>query len=104
MPVDHTIDELLTKLESLQLQEATIIEQIKKLREKENNNIDQSFRSIDVGSRVYVVNGPIKRNLTSPTSAKDRVGTVIKVTEKRVQLTTDNGVTAWRAHKNVRPE
>lgn len=97
---EPSIDELVKQLEELQLQEALVIERIKRIREKEQQSAKPERPNLDVGSRVRIIN-PTRRNITSPISVKDKFGTVTKVTDKRVFFTTDNGVNTRRDRKNL---
>jgi hypothetical protein len=104
MSNELTIDALIKDLEELQLQEAAIIRLIKNLREREEREIQAEHRTpapITVGSRVRILNKPTKWNLGSPVSAKDRLATVTKITDRRVYIKTDNGVVTWRDRRNL---
>lgn len=102
MSSESNIDKLVHELEQLQLREATIIKQIKKIRERQQQEATTTGQELSIDSRVRIINKPAKPTLTSPVSPKDWTGTVTNVTTTRVYLTTDNGVETWRARKNVR--
>jgi hypothetical protein len=103
MSSEQTIDELVHELEALQIREANIIKQIKKIREKQQREVGvgTTAQVLTTGCRIRVLNKPTKPSLTAPASPRDKVGTVTSITTARVYFTTDNGVNTYRAHKNV---
>lgn len=122
----ESINELIFKLEDLQLQQAQVVEQIKQARARDKQSrlrviIPNSFassapqavspfapllpthsssRAFRIGSRIEITN-KVGLRLGPTPSAQDRRGTVTKVTNSRVYFTTDNGQNTWRAHKNL---
>lgn len=103
----QTVDELLQRLERLRIEEDQVIRQLLAARAQEtadaatSESDTTSTREFRVGDRVRIVNavrGPIGR----PVNEGDRVGTVTKVTRKRVFLLTGNGGTTNRAPTNLR--
>jgi len=107
MPTE-SVDELITELEKLKVQEASVVARLKQARERERRNSssagategnEEVFR---VGDRVRItnrINPPLSR--FGRNYRLDRLGTVTRVTATRVYLITDSGWETWRAHKNV---
>jgi hypothetical protein len=81
---EESVDELIRQLETLRIQEDTLLRQIIQARARES----QQRQDTD---------GLIGR----PVTDRDRVGTVTKITRKRVFLQTDNGVNTNRAPENL---
>jgi hypothetical protein len=63
-----------------------------------DSTVRDTFR---VGDRVEITN-KVRRLFNRTPTNKDRSSTVIKVSEKRIDLITDNGTETWRAPHNLR--
>ena len=88
------VDTLLRRLQDLRIQEDDIIRRIEVARADEA----ETARPFAVGDRVKILNNVRYFGLPS---ARDRTGTVTKITAKRVFLQTDNGNETNRAPKNL---
>jgi hypothetical protein len=106
--VQESIDELIRQLEALHVQEDTLVQQIIQVRARENQQqeqntsagVDRVAADYRIGDHVRIVNQ--SRGLISKAVTKcDRVGTVTKITRKRVFLRTDNGTNTNGAPKNL---
>jgi hypothetical protein len=105
---EDSVDELILQLERLRVQEDALLRQIVQARARESQErqenstgADSEAASYRIGDRVRVTNqsrGILGRQATE----RDRVGTVIKITKKRVFLRTDNGTSTNRAPENLR--
>ena len=84
------------RVAELTIEENTLIARIEDLsRTSENDK-----KTYNIGDRVLITNDiKVKRNTTA--TRKDRLGTVTKVTSKRIFILTDSGTKTWRAPKNV---
>jgi hypothetical protein len=89
---EESVDELIRQLETLRIQEDTLLRQIIQARARES----QQRQDTD-GADREATRGLIGR----PVTDRDRVGTVTKITRKRVFLQTDNGVNTNRAPENL---
>ena len=105
--VEESVDELIRQLETLRVREDTLLRQIIRARAREsqqeqgNSGADGEAARYRIGDRVRITNqsrGLIGRAVTE----RDRVGTVTKITRKRVFLQTDNGANTNRAPENLR--
>ena len=112
------LDKLIIELESLQIQQEAIIKKIRASTGKEDQSAptastgkkgrsapsEDTQGSVRVGQRVLIKNRLGRTiSLKGRTSIKDRVGTITKVTTKRVQITTSTGIETSRAPHNVSP-
>ena len=103
----QSIDELLQRLERLRIEEDQVLRQLLAARAREtadaasNETDGTSTREFRIGDRVRITNA-IRSPLGRPANEGDRVGTVTKVTRKRVFLVTGNGGSTNRAPTNLR--
>lgn len=105
---EDSVDELILQLERLRVREDALLRQIVQARARESQErqenstgADSEAASYRIGDRVRVTNqsrGILGRQVTD----RDRVGTVTKITKKRVFLRTDNGTSTNRAPENLR--
>jgi Nitrile hydratase beta subunit len=70
-------------------------------RQDNIDNADQAEASYSVGDCIEITNKVRKLFNRTPTR-RDRIGTVMKVSEKKVEFVTDNGTNAWRAPHNLK--
>jgi hypothetical protein len=110
MPEDD-IDELLTTLQNLHIEEENLINRIIAARTAEAQAPTGTTRRqpepaaqqetvvFRVGDRVRITNRIAY--FGRATTPGDRTGTVTKITEKRVYLATDSGIHTNRAPKNL---
>jgi hypothetical protein len=103
---EESIDELIRQLETLRIIEDTLLWQIIQARARESqqghgtNGADREAARYYIGDRVRITN-PMRGLIGRPVTDRDRVGTVTKITRKRVFLQTDNGVNTNRAPENL---
>ena len=103
---EESVDELIRQLETLRIQEDTLLRQIIQARARESqqgqgtNGADREAARYYIGDRVQITN-PTRGLIGRPVTDRDRVGTVTKITRKRVFLQTDNGVNTNRAPENL---
>ena len=88
----ESVEDLLTELERLRIEEDRIIRRIAEL----NGSTQSRFKT---GDRVRITNSI--REYRGP---DDRIGTVTRVTPKRVHIRTDSGRHTNRAPKNLKIE
>jgi hypothetical protein len=121
MPQEETIDELIHQLKALRLQEEAIRIQQESIHIQEKAVLHRLVAAREKESRAQGRNGQQPRS-TLPTTTVfsvgdkvvitniavrtanigDRLGTVTKITNKRVFLRTENGKYTNRAPKNLR--
>ena len=102
-----TVDELITQLQNIRIEEASIIEQLKAARAQEllsrkpevpkKTTTLNPFKS---GDRVRIINRirlPRGRTVTP----KYRLATVNGIDGDKVYFTTDNHTTTWRLYRNL---
>ena len=104
------LNELLKELEDLQIQQEAVVKKIRQASTEEApqpKRADQSARSqsaaedpFQVGQKVLIKNR-LGQILGRTPSIKDRVGTVVKITKKRIHIKTINGSDTSRAPHNV---
>jgi hypothetical protein len=103
---EESVDELIRQLETLRVQEDTLLQQIIQARARESqqghgrNGADREAARYYIGDRVRITN-PSHSLISRPVTDIDWVGTVTKITRKRVFLQTDNGVNTNRAPENL---
>ena len=107
------LDELIKELEDLQIQQEAVIKKIRQRASTEEapQSADQSTRqaastsetksSFHAGQRVLIKNRLGHLPFGRKASIKDRVGTVTKITQKRVHITTVNNTETSRAPHNL---
>lgn len=104
---EESVDELIRQLETLRVREDTLLRQIIRARARESqqeqgtSGADREAARYYIGDRVRIVN-PTRGLIGRPVTDRDRIGTVTKITRKRVFLQTDNGVNTNRAPENLR--
>ena len=105
MPTKPTVDELIRQLEHVHIEEARIVEELKRARVREGRRstpvavaisvpVRLTTDDFQVGRRVQITNARDERN--------HERGVVTRVTDTRVQLRTNSGHLAWRAPNNLR--
>ena len=111
---NHTVDDLITQLQNIRIEEAAILEQLKAARVQElqdrkpvypRRTVDGTRKTVDPnpfksGDRVKITNKvrlPRGRAITP----EDRLATVNNVEGDKVYFTTDNDTTTWRLHHNL---
>ena len=108
---ERKLDELIGKLKALKIEEASILAQIAGLNASESviataASTEERVNGIARGDRVRIKNRVRKpATWTSKvewTEAKERVGTVTRVTPEQIHFVTENGTQTWRAPNNVR--
>ncbi len=88
------------------VQEDTLLQQIIQARARESqqgqgiNGANREAARYYIGDRVRITN-PMRGLIGRPVTDQDWVGTVTKITRKRVFLQTDNGVNTNRVPKNL---
>jgi hypothetical protein len=102
---EESVDKLIRQLETLQVQQDTLLQQIIQARARESqqghgrNGANREAARYYIGDRVRITN-PTRGRIGRPVTDRDRVGTVTKITRKRVFLQTDNSVNTNRAPEN----
>ena len=102
---EESVDDLLRLLDSLRLQEASVLERIKEARNREKQHREaQAFLDVvfPVGCTVEITNAVKPLNESQRTTIKDKRGIVTRITPTRVYLTTGSGNYTWRARKNLK--
>lgn len=99
-----TIDEIIKKLEDLQLQTEQTLEELRVFNRRGEQEAPTSPRTVNfkVGDRVLITNRINHARQGAPGTNDDRVGIVTSVTEQRVFLRTLAGTHTCRARKNLR--
>jgi hypothetical protein len=100
-----SIDEVIKKLEDLQLQTEETLEELRAFnRSGEQQGAPTSANTVEfqVGDRVLITNRINHARRGAPGTDDDRVGIVTSVTEQRVFLRTLAGTHTCRARKNLR--
>jgi hypothetical protein len=97
----QSMDELIQQLEMLRVQEDTLLWQIIQARVRESQqghgtNGTRETARYYIGDCVRITN-PTHGLIGRPVTDRDRVGTVTKITRKRVFLQTDNGINTNRS-------
>jgi hypothetical protein len=108
--VEESVEELIRQLEALRVREDTLVQQIIQARARENQQqeqntgagVDRAAADYRIGDRVRIVNQSRGLIGKAPVTECDWVGTVTKITRKRVFLRTDNGTNTNRAPENLR--
>ena len=103
------LDELIKELEDLQIRQEIVIKKIRASTE-EATTADRpaptapqgnKTPSLHEGQKVLITNRIAHVPFTRRTSIKDRAGTIVKITKKRVHIKTYNGAETSRAPHNV---
>ena len=96
-----SVDEILKQLEDLSLKETRLLARLKQARKREKA---AAVASTDVlwaiGQRVRIIN-KITHPATREADEGDRKATITSVRPGRIDIITDNGVSTWRAPKNL---
>jgi hypothetical protein len=102
--VKNPIDDIIKKLEDLQLQTEQALEELRALNRSAEQGVPSSTSTADfqVGDRVLITNRINHARRGAPGTDDDRVGIVTSVTEHRVFLRTLAGTHTCRARKNLR--
>jgi hypothetical protein len=107
---DNEVARLISELKELKLRELQVLSLLESLVQQNNTNHTTNHTATATttlhtgfvtGDRVVITNN-IRRPLNRPVNKGDRTAIVINVTPKRIDLTTSNGVTTWRAPHNLR--
>jgi hypothetical protein len=102
----ESVDELIQQLETLRVREDTLLRQIIQARARESQQGHGTNGANREAARYYIgdclrITNPTRGLISRPVTDRDRVGTVTKITRKRVFLQTDNGVNTNRAPENL---
>jgi hypothetical protein len=102
---EESVDELIRQLEMLRIQEDTLLRQIIQARARESQQ-GHSTNGAREAARYYIgdcvrITNPTRGLIGRPVTDRDRVGTVTKITRKRVFLQTDNGINTNHAPENL---
>jgi hypothetical protein len=103
---EESVDELIRQLETLRIQEDTLLWQIIQARARESqqghgtDGTNRRAARYYIGDHVQITN-PTRGLIGRPVTNRDRVGTVTKITRKRVFLQTDSGINTNRAPENL---
>jgi hypothetical protein len=101
--VKYPIDEIIKKLEDLQLQTEQTLEELRALNRSEEQGVPSTTTAnFQVGDQVLITNRINHARRGAPGTDDDRVGIVTSVTEHRVFLRTLAGTHTCRARKNLR--
>ena len=101
--VKKAIDEIIKKLEDLQLQTEQTLEELRVFnRSGEQEGPSRSTVDFQVGDQVLITNRINHACQGAPGTNDNRVGIVTSVTEQRVFLRTLAGTHTFRARKNLR--
>ena len=102
------LNKLVKELEDLQIRQEIVIKKIRASTEEATQSADRSVPSTEkkeapfrTGQKVLIKNR-LAHTYIGRTSIKDRLGTVTKITKKRVHLTTCNGSETSRAPHNLK--
>jgi hypothetical protein len=108
---NESVDDLISQLETLRIQEASVLQRLVTARERETRartrssqgartTRDAEGEAFRIGDRVQVTNRvrvPIGRTVT----INDRRATVTHITQTRIYFLTNNGNSTWRARTNL---
>jgi predicted component of type VI protein secretion system len=91
---DQEIQDIVAQLQRLQIRESELLQRLERLSESNNNPRQQApaVREFAIGDRVRIKN---------PRFLQPTVGTISKITEKRITLLAQDGTSIVRAHKNI---
>ena len=91
------IGQLVKRLRDLQLEQASIIQQLEAVAKKQS---EPNTGGLSKGDKVKIIT-KVKPPAGSRPSRRDTVGTILSITPKRVKVRTESGVTTYRAPHNV---
>lgn len=91
------IGQLVKRLKDLQLEQASIIQQLEAVANKQPKPNTGGLSKGDKVNIITKVNPPAG----SRPSRRDSVGTILSITPKRVKVRTESGITTYRAPHNV---
>jgi hypothetical protein len=113
---NESVDELINQLETLRIQEASVLRKLVSARERETrartrsnedrvrNEDTRSTRDeqevFSIGDRIQVTNR-VRVAFGRAVTIDDRRATVTNITPTRVYFKTVNGNTTWRARSNL---
>ena len=98
---DRRVQQLTKRLLHLTLEREFLIGQIIALEaESDNTSILQANTNFKLGDHVFITN-QISSQSGKRTTDKDQIGTVTKITTKRVGIRTDSGEYIIRAPNNI---
>ena len=91
------IGQLVKRLRDLQLEQASIIQQLKAVANKQSK---PNTSELSKGDKVKIIT-KVKPPAGSRPSRRDTVGTILSITPTRIKVRTESGVTTYRAPHNV---
>jgi hypothetical protein len=100
-----SVDELIQRLAALRVEETALLNRLVQARAAENREPQQrttdrtGVERFRVGDRVRITSEV--RTFGRRVTQADRVGTVYRITERRVHVRTDSGITTNRAPHNL---
>ena len=102
-----TVDELITQLQNIRIEEASILEQLKAARVQElldrKSEVPRETTTLNPfksGDRVNIVHR-VRLSRGRTVTLKDRLATVNSTEGDKVYFTTDNYTTMWQLHHNL---
>jgi hypothetical protein len=107
---NESVDELINQLESLRIQEASILQRLIAARERESlaatrrtrtRETDTEIEPFTVGRRVQVTNN-IRGTFGRSVTINDKRAFITRVTLTRIYFRTVNGNNTWRSRTNLR--
>jgi hypothetical protein len=109
MTENDEIAELIAELKHLKLRELQVLSSLESLVHSNHlnlttNNVTPVPRHVPtfaVGNQVVITN-KTSRPLNRPTNKGNKTAVVLHVAPTRIDITTSNGTTTWRALKNLR--
>ena len=103
----ESVDDVIRQLQALRLQEDRLLRCLVEAREREAQSAasppNTGTAAFRIGERVRITN-IVKNPFGRPATDRDRVGTVTKITKKRVFLITDSGTVTNRSPSNLQHE
>ena len=102
-----TVDELITQLQNIRIEEALILKQLKAARVQEllDRKLDvpketTTLNPFKSGDSVKIINR-VRLSRGRTVTSKDRLATVDSTNGDKVYFTTDNHTTNWQLHHNL---
>jgi hypothetical protein len=98
---DESVDALISQLETLRIQEATILRRLITAQARESRTEpDTEEVTFRVGGRVEITNR-VRPAFGRTATANDRRATITKILPTRIYFRTINGNNTWRAEHNL---
>jgi hypothetical protein len=113
---NESVDELISQLEAIRIEETDILQRLVAARERETRvrardartahqgtrtQPDRETESFIVGGRVQITNN-VRLTFGRTATINDKRAVITKITPTRIYFRTVNGTNTWRARTNLR--